>query len=94
MYHPTQNPLLFQQYKQLGEADYSAEQSRLAKQWIEEHPRKFATISFRRFIYFWTDIPSATTIPEWMIEHHSKWAARTFHSVVFRERWNARARGW
>ena len=85
MYHPTQNPLLFERYKQLGEADYSIEQSHLAKQWIEEHPRKFALVSFRKFIYFWTDIPSLTTIPEWMIEHHDKWAARTFHSVVFRE---------
>ena len=85
MYHPTQNALLFQQYKQLGEADYSAKQSRLAEQWIEEHPQKFANITFRKFIYFWTDIPSATTIPEWMVEHHTKWAARTFHDVVFRE---------
>ncbi|MFZ0705200.1 MAG: glycosyltransferase [Candidatus Korobacteraceae bacterium] len=91
MYHPTQNELLFQRYKQLGEADYSAEQSRLAKQWIADHPRKFAIVSFRRFIYFWTDIPSATTIPEWMIEHHTKWAARTFHSVIFRDDGTTRA---
>ncbi len=85
MYHPSQNPLLFEEYERTGEAAYSAEQSRLAKQWITEHPRKFAIISFRKFIYFWTDIPSATTIPEWMQEHHEKWAARTFRSVIFRD---------
>ncbi len=92
MYHPTQNPLLFRQYKRLGEADYSAEQARLARQWIDEHPGKFAIVSLRRFIFFWTDIPSATTIPEWMQEHNRKWAARTFHSVIFRE--DGTTRGW
>jgi hypothetical protein len=84
MYHPTLNSVLFHQYKRVGEADYSAEQSRLAKQWIADNPQRFALVSVRRFIYFWTDIPSATTIPEWMIEHHEKWAARAFHNAVFR----------
>ncbi len=92
MYHPSKNPLLFEKYQQMGEAAYSAEQGHLAKQWIVDHPQKFAVISFRKFIYFWTDIPSATTIPEWMVEHHDKWAARTFYSVIFRD--DGSARGW
>jgi len=84
MYHPTLNPLLFNEYKKLGEANYAAEQGHLARQWIAENPQRFALISVRRFIYFWTDIPSATSIPEWMVEHHDKWTARTFHDVIFR----------
>jgi GT2 family glycosyltransferase len=90
MYHPSKNPLLFEKYRRMGEAGYSAEQGKLAKQWIVDHPQKFAVISFRRFIYFWTDIPSATTIPEWMVEHHDKWAARSFHPLIFRADGNAR----
>ena len=92
MYHPSKNPLLFEKYERLGEAAYSVEQGQLAKEWIVDHPQKFAVISLRRFIYFWTDIPSATTIPEWMVEHHDKWAARTFHDVIFRE--DGTSRDW
>jgi len=92
IYHPTLNPLLFAQYKRMGEVNYAVEQGRLAKQWMADHPQRFALVSLRRFIYFWTDIPSATTIPEWMIEHHDKWAARTFHDVIFRD--DGSSRGW
>ena len=84
IYHPSKNLLLFEKYEQMGEVAYSVEQAHLAKQWIADNPQRFALISFRKFIYFWTDVPSATTIPEWMVEHHGKWAARTFHSVIFR----------
>jgi hypothetical protein len=90
MYHPSQNPILLAQYKQMGEAAYAAEQMRLAEQWIFEHPQKFAIVSLRKFIYFWTDIPSGTTLPEWMVEHHRKWASRTFWPVIFRPDGNPR----
>ena len=43
MYHPSQNPILYREYQQMGEAAYSAEQSRLARQWISDNPRQFAT---------------------------------------------------
>lgn len=92
MYHPSQNPVLFAQYKQMGEAAYSAEQMHLAKQWMAEHPDKFALVSLRKLIFFWTDIPSATTLPEWMIEHQNKWASRTFWPAIFRS--DGSARNW
>ncbi len=86
MYHPSQNFLLFQQYKQIGESAYAAEQGRLAKQWISEHPQKVRHPSpLRKFIFFWADIPATATVPDWMVEHNRKWASRAFHPVVFRE---------
>ncbi len=85
MYHPSQNFLLFQQYKQMGESAFAAEQGRLAKQWISEHPEKFAVLTLRKFIFFWADIPATSTVPDWMVEHNRKWAAKAFHPVVFRE---------
>ena len=84
IYHPSQNYLLFEQYKQMGELAYAAEQGRLVKQWIGENPEKFAILSVRKFIFFWADIPATSTVPEWMVEHNRKWASKTFHSVVFR----------
>ena len=84
MYHPSQNPILFSRYKQMGEAAYSAEQMRLAKQWIAENPKKFAVIGFRKAVFFWTGRPPQITLPEWMVEHQNKWASRTFWPVIFR----------
>jgi 4-amino-4-deoxy-L-arabinose transferase-like glycosyltransferase len=57
VYHPSQNPILYRQYQEMGEAAYSAEQSRLAKQWIAENPRRFALITFRKFVFFWNGLP-------------------------------------
>ena len=62
LYHPSQNPLVYARYKDLGEAAFAAEQTRLAKQWIAEHPRKFLTISFRKFIFFWNGLPRLSKI--------------------------------
>jgi 4-amino-4-deoxy-L-arabinose transferase-like glycosyltransferase len=62
MYHPSQNPILFRQYQEMGEAAYSAEQSRLAKQWIAENPRQFAIITFRKFVFYWNGLPRLSKI--------------------------------
>ena len=62
MYHPSQNPILYEQYKQMGEAAYAAEQGRLAKEWIAQHPKRFAVVSFRRFIFFWNGLPRLSKI--------------------------------
>jgi hypothetical protein len=56
-YHPGSNRFLHEQYKQMGEAAYNAEQFDLAKEWIAQHPKLFLTLSFRRFIFFWAGIP-------------------------------------
>jgi 4-amino-4-deoxy-L-arabinose transferase-like glycosyltransferase len=62
MYHPSQNPILYRQYQEIGEAAYSAEQSRLAKQWIAENPRQFAIITFRKFVFYWNGLPRLSRI--------------------------------
>ena len=62
MYHPSQNPILYRQYQEMGEAAYSAEQSRLAKQWIAENPKQFAIVTFRRFIFYWNGLPRLSKI--------------------------------
>jgi hypothetical protein len=84
MYHPSQNPLLFAQYKRLGEAAFAREQGGLARQWIVEHSQKFTLISLRRFIFFWDGLPSGTTTAEWMQEHKTKAATRVFWPVIYR----------
>ncbi len=85
MYHPSQNPLLLEKYERMGEAAYASEQARLAKEWIEGHPKKFATISFRKFIFFWSEIPSRDDLATWMQEHPSKNLSRALWPAVFRE---------
>jgi len=62
MYHPSQNPILYREYQEMGEAAYSAEQSRLAKQWIADHPRQFAIVTFRRFVFYWNGLPRLSKI--------------------------------
>jgi hypothetical protein len=84
MYHPTQNKVEFERYKRLGEPAYAAEQGRLANEWMAANPGKAAQISFRKFIYFWDEIPSVTDTAEWMQQHPQKWVSRTFWPVVFR----------
>lgn len=63
-YHPSQNPFQYDLYKKMGEADFAALQGRLARQWISENPGKFATITFRKFIYFWNGLPRLTKYPQ------------------------------
>lgn len=67
MYHPSQNPILYERYKQLGEAAYAAEQGRLANEWIAQNPGKFLTVSFRKAVFFWYGVPRLTKNPrlEW-----------------------------
>jgi len=83
MYHPSQNPILYRQYQEMGEASYAAEQARLAKQWIANNPGQFATITFRRFVFYWNGLPRLSSTAEWMQQHPDRWASRTFHSLIF-----------
>lgn len=60
--HPIENQLQFENYKRLGEAAFAAEQGRLAREWVSQHPARFLTLSFRRFIFFWAGIPKPFTV--------------------------------
>ncbi|HVP50328.1 MAG TPA: glycosyltransferase family 39 protein [Candidatus Bathyarchaeia archaeon] len=83
MYHPSQNPILLRRYEQMGEAAYAAEQGRLAKQWIAANPRQFATITFRKFVFFWNGLPRLSSTAEWMQAHPHHRASRLFWPVIF-----------
>jgi 4-amino-4-deoxy-L-arabinose transferase-like glycosyltransferase len=83
MYHPSQNPILYRQYLEMGEAAYSATQASLAKQWISENPRQYAVLTFRRFVFFWNGVPRSSNTVEWMRQHPRRWATRTFWPVIF-----------
>ena len=56
-YIPFYNSFLYQQYKQMGEVAFDAEQSHLAKEWIAQHPKRFLVLIFRKFLFFWVGIP-------------------------------------
>jgi 4-amino-4-deoxy-L-arabinose transferase-like glycosyltransferase len=83
MYHPSQNPLLYRQYQEMGEAAFAAEQGLLAKQWIKENPRQFATVTFRKFIFYWNGLPHLSSTAEWMRLHRHNWLSRVFWRVIF-----------
>lgn len=83
MYHPSQNPILYRRYQEMGEAPYSAEQGRLANQWIADNPRQFAIVSFRRAVFFWNGVPRLSSTAEWMQQHPQRWSSRVFWPVIF-----------
>lgn len=85
-YHPSQNLLVFERYKRMGEANFAADQARQAKEWMAQNPGKFAQITVRKFLYFWTGLPSTDTIPEWMENprNRSRASTKLFWPVVFR----------
>jgi len=66
-YHPADNPFLRAKYQQMGELAFCAEQGRLAREWIAQHPGKFVVVSLRRVVYFWNGLPRQFRIP-WLAE--------------------------
>jgi 4-amino-4-deoxy-L-arabinose transferase-like glycosyltransferase len=58
--HPTQNALALQQYEQMGEIAYVAERKREAMDFIRADYRRFAWISFKRFVYYWAGRPRSS----------------------------------
>ena len=83
MYHPSQNPILYRQYQDMGEAAYAAQQARLAKHWIRENPDQFAVVTFRKFVFYWNGLPRLSSTAEWMQQHPDRWASRTFWPLIF-----------
>lgn len=55
--HPSHNVLEIKKYKALGELAYVAARKQQALDWIRSNPAQFATISFRKFIFYWADPP-------------------------------------
>ena len=55
--HPTYNPAELAKYRQMGEIHYIEHQKQEAVTWIKAHPREFAIVSIKRFVYYWTNVP-------------------------------------
>ncbi len=55
--HPSHNKIEFQKYREMGELNYVASRKREALDWIHSHPAQFAKISFRKFVWYWSDPP-------------------------------------
>ncbi len=52
-YHPLQNPAEAEKVKQLGEIEYNRRAMEEAKNWIRNHPRRFAELTLGRIRRFW-----------------------------------------
>jgi len=65
--HPSQNDLVMAKYQRLGEWAFCVDQGRLARQWIEENPGRFAVITLRRIYFFWNGIPRLAK-RQWLAE--------------------------
>ncbi len=61
-YHPGHNIVQYAKYKQMGEAAFCAEQGRLAREWIAQHPSRFLLLTIRRFIFFWDGMPRVSDV--------------------------------
>jgi len=61
--HPSQNVLEMRRYQQMGEAGYVAERKREATEFIRADYGRFAWISIKRFVYYWSGLPRSSEIP-------------------------------
>jgi len=58
---PNMNSLEFEKFRSMGERAYAEDCKRQAFAWIRDHPQRFISISFKRFIYYWAGVPRATS---------------------------------
>jgi 4-amino-4-deoxy-L-arabinose transferase-like glycosyltransferase len=61
--HPTKNVFEMRRYQELGELAYVAERKREALAYIRENYPRFAGISLKRLIYYWSGLPKASENP-------------------------------
>lgn len=58
---PNLNQLELEKFQGMGELAYAQDCKQQAFDWIREHPARFATISLKRFFYYWNGVPRATS---------------------------------
>ena len=58
---PNLNKLELEKFKSLGELAYAESCKRMAFDWIQAHPGRFAIISLKRFFYYWNGVPRETS---------------------------------
>ncbi len=71
--HPGNDPEAMRRFQELGELAYMQEKRQEVRQFIEQHPAKFAWFSVQRAMYFWIAPPQATIIAgyDFMISRHT-----------------------
>ncbi len=57
---PNLNRLELEKFQRMGELAYAGSCKRMAFDWIQAHPGRFAMISLKRFFYYWNGVPRAT----------------------------------
>jgi hypothetical protein len=60
--HPTQNVVAMRRYQQIGEIAYVAERKHEALEFIQADYGRFAGLSVKRFIYYWSGRPKPSGI--------------------------------
>jgi 4-amino-4-deoxy-L-arabinose transferase-like glycosyltransferase len=73
--HPTKNVSEMRRYQQLGELAYVAERKKEAMDYIREDYARFASLSLKRFIYYWGGLPKASENPVVVFFRKSLFAA-------------------
>ena len=61
--HPSQNPGELRKYQQMGEVAYAHSKLQETLQFVHEHPRHFAFLTFAHFIYYWSEAPHSEAYP-------------------------------
>jgi 4-amino-4-deoxy-L-arabinose transferase-like glycosyltransferase len=61
--HPSKNVFQMRLYRQMGETAYVAERKREAIAYIRESYARFAGLSAKRFINYWSGLPSSSDAP-------------------------------
>jgi len=61
--HPTQNVLEMRKFQRLGEIAYIAQRRQEAVNFILHNPGRFAVLSLKRFVYYWSGLPRSSEIP-------------------------------
>lgn len=57
---PNLNVLEFESFRSLGEVAYEKRCRKLAFDWVQQNPGRFAVVSLKKFFYYWNGVPRPT----------------------------------
>lgn len=57
--HPSQSPLEYKLYTQIGEVDYTRLKLHETLRFVHQHPERFAYLTTAHFVYYWAGVPHA-----------------------------------
>jgi len=70
--HPANDPATMLKFQQLGEAAFMRERGQEVRQFIQQHPARFAGFTLKRAMYFWISPPQAAIYAgyDFMVSRH------------------------